>query len=117
MTSLCARGNDALRSNGMASNVDPVEAPEPSHSGRLLLRMPRTLHAELAARSDAEGVSLNQFIVAALARTVSQAPASGPDAPAQARVPRTLRLALVANAIVVALAAGTAIALILFAWH
>src|SRR5829696_6738289 len=50
------------------------EIPEPksatSHSGRLLLRMPRTLHAELTRVADREGVSLNQFITDALASAV-----------------------------------------------
>lgn len=36
-------------------------------SGQVLLRMPRTLHAELVDQAEREGVSLNQFIVAALA--------------------------------------------------
>jgi HicB family len=47
------------------------EIPEPrsasSHSGRLLLRMPKTLHADLTRASEREGVSLNQFITDALA--------------------------------------------------
>jgi antitoxin HicB len=51
------------------------EVPEPksatSHSGRLLLRMPRTLHAELTRVSEREGVSLNQFITDALAGAVA----------------------------------------------
>ena len=42
------------------------EVPEPksaaSYSGRLLLRMPHTLHAELARAAERERVSLNQFI-------------------------------------------------------
>ena len=46
------------------------EVPEPksaqSHSGRLLLRMPQTLHAELARAAERERVSLNQFITDAL---------------------------------------------------
>lgn len=45
--------------------------PEPktaqSHSGRLLLRMPQTLHAELARIAERESVSLNQFITDVLA--------------------------------------------------
>jgi len=41
-----------------------------SHSGRLLLRMPRTLHAELTRVAEREGVSLNQFITDALASAV-----------------------------------------------
>jgi antitoxin HicB len=51
------------------------DVPEPkaatSHSGRLLLRMPRTLHAELTRVSEREGVSLNQFITDALAGAVA----------------------------------------------
>jgi antitoxin HicB len=47
------------------------DVPEPktsqSHSGRLLLRMPQTLHAELARTAERENVSLNQFITDALA--------------------------------------------------
>ena len=50
------------------------EIPEPrsatSHSGRLLLRMPRTLHADLTRVSEREGVSLNQFITDVLAAAV-----------------------------------------------
>src|ERR671911_563586 len=36
-------------------------------SGRLLLRMPAALHAELARTAEREGVSLNQFITHTLA--------------------------------------------------
>lgn len=43
---------------------DPKSAP--SYSGRLLLRMPQTLHAELARTAERERVSLNQFITDAL---------------------------------------------------
>jgi antitoxin HicB len=50
------------------------EVPEPKpvdeHSGRLLLRMPRTLHAELTRLAERECVSLNQFITDALASAV-----------------------------------------------
>ena len=100
----------------MRSNAQRAQAPEPSHSGRLLLRMPKTLHAELAARSDAEGVSLNQFIVSALARAVSDDAPAAPPAPSTQRE-RSLRIALIANAIVVAIAAATAIALLVVAWR
>lgn len=50
------------------------DIPEPrsatSHSGRLLLRMPRTLHADLTRVSEREGVSLNQFITDVLAAAI-----------------------------------------------
>jgi antitoxin HicB len=53
---------------------DGRDVPEPKavdeHSGRLLLRMPRTLHAELTRLAEREGVSLNQFITDALASAV-----------------------------------------------
>jgi hypothetical protein len=91
-----------------------------SHSGRLLLRMPKTLHAELAARSDAAGMSLNQYIVSALARAVSETDGDGPPPPPpppvmDERRDRSLRNALLANAVVVALAALTAIVLLVVA--
>ena len=50
------------------------DIPEPksaeSHSGRLLLRMPRTLHAALKKAAERENVSLNQFITDSLASAV-----------------------------------------------
>jgi hypothetical protein len=78
--------------------------------------MPRELHAQLAARADAAGSSLNQYIVEALTRGLDDrgAPAE-PGEPR--RVPRSLRVALLVNAVVVALAAATCVVLLLFAWH
>ena len=76
--------------------------------------MPKTLHAELAARSDAEGVSLNQYIVSALARAVSGAATETTLGPTGQRE-RSLRIALIANAVVVAIAAATAIGLLIYA--
>jgi antitoxin HicB len=51
---------------------EPGEGEESlkEYSGRMLLRMPRSLHRDLAGRARLEGVSLNQFIVTALARAV-----------------------------------------------
>lgn len=50
------------------------EIPEPSreYSGRVLVRMPRSLHRELAQRARSEGVSLNHLIVYHLARSLGQ---------------------------------------------
>ena len=50
----------------------PPEPREPvrsrgGHSGRLMLRMPQSLHAELAEAAEREEVSLNQFITNTLA--------------------------------------------------
>ena len=50
------------------------EVPEPrgasSYSGRLMLRMPHSLHAELARAAERDEVSLNQFITSSLASVV-----------------------------------------------
>tara|TARA_R110000823_G_scaffold310534_1_gene435494 strand:+ start:3404 stop:3880 length:477 start_codon:yes stop_codon:yes gene_type:complete len=41
--------------------------PEENFSGRVTLRLPKTLHRALATKAEGEGVSLNQLLVAALA--------------------------------------------------
>lgn len=46
----------------------PASAAPTSASGRLLVRMPRSLHASLLQRAEVEGVSANQLVVAAIAR-------------------------------------------------
>src|SRR5919201_5603372 len=55
-----------------AGRQEPARSGERSgtHSGRLLLRMPEELHAELARRSESKGISLNAFITATLASAV-----------------------------------------------
>lgn len=49
---------------------EPVPAPSvtPEHSGRLLVRMPKTLHRQLIERAEDEGVSANQLAVALLSK-------------------------------------------------
>ena len=109
--------------------ADPTPAEEtpdkPAHSGRLLVRMPATLHGELARAAEREGVSLNTLVTGALAGAVSwrdpdgthpelerdQAPASDSAPPR----PGWLRYALMANLVVVAVAAIVAIALLITA--
>jgi predicted RNase H-like HicB family nuclease len=124
------------------------DVPEPrsaaTHSGRLLLRMPKTLHAELTRVSEQEGVSLNQFITDVLAsaivwrggpRVVSQDSGLSPASPLQApgadslttespsaqrrRARRTnmITMALVANLVIVALAGIVAIVVLIAAWQ
>jgi RNA polymerase sigma-B factor len=50
------------------------EVPKPrmpsTHSGRLLVRMPQSLHADLARAAELEEVSLNQFITSSLASVI-----------------------------------------------
>lgn len=45
-----------------------------AYSGKVNLRMPKSLHRALARRAEEEGVSLNQFMVVALARAVGEEP-------------------------------------------
>lgn len=44
--------------------------PEPEYSGRLVLRLPRTLHRQATLLAERDGTSLNQFLVVAIAATV-----------------------------------------------
>jgi antitoxin HicB len=121
------------------------EVPEPKpveeHSGRLLLRMPKTLHADLTRLAEREGVSLNQFITDALASVVgwrvpdkqkrnskasiNQVPGAealtpeseaGPESP-EGRSRRFLTLILTANFVVLAVAALVAALVLIAAWR
>ena len=54
---------------------NPIPAPsapavDPPHSGKVLLRMPRRLHTQLAQSAKQEDVSLNQYIVYLLSSAV-----------------------------------------------
>lgn len=51
---------------------EPIPAPltTDQYSGKFLMRVPKTLHRELARRADLEGVSLNQYALSALSRCV-----------------------------------------------
>jgi hypothetical protein len=101
-----------------ASTVDEATRPTtPSPSGRLLLRMPPGLHAELARAAEREGVSLNGYITATLGESVGwrraeKAPSEEHTEPRQSK---TLVWALVANAVAVVLAAAAAIVILLVA--
>jgi antitoxin HicB len=48
----------------------PEPAEEPTYSGRFMVRGPKTLHAALMRAAEQEGVSLNLFVVSALAASV-----------------------------------------------
>lgn len=54
---------------------DPIPEPRPEeeYSGKFVVRVPRTLHRELVAAADREGVSLNQYINTVLAQAVGRA--------------------------------------------
>lgn len=65
---------DAMRAWISVALDDGVEVPEPrsatDYSGRFVVRVPASLHADLVRRAGHEGVSLNQFVTGALAGAV-----------------------------------------------
>jgi RNA polymerase sigma-B factor len=83
------------------------------YSGRLMLRMPQSLHAELAEAAEREEVSLNQFITNTLAASLRW---HSEDAPAPAP-PRWLPAALLTNIVVVVIAGVIALVLLIVAWQ
>jgi hypothetical protein len=96
----------------------PDKGVNKAHSGRLLLRMPRALHAELARLAEERGVSLNQLIVGLLstsltdgAKVTPSPEGAGYDVEAQ----RRLGLALTVNLVVLVLVGAIAVALLIVA--
>jgi antitoxin HicB len=67
---------DAMRGWISIALEDGISVPEPApdedYSGKFVVRLPRSLHRQLAQTAEREGVSLNQFINVALARAVEQ---------------------------------------------
>jgi RNA polymerase sigma-B factor len=119
-----------------AAATPPTPVPEPApatpkpakqggHSGRLLLRMPRTLHDDLADAAERADLSLNRFITDTLTAAIQGQPAapreggerSGPSELEAREVPRWLPAAIVANIVVVAVAAVVAVVLLVIAWQ
>ena len=94
-------------------------------SGRLLLRMPRSLHGALAQIAERDGTSLNQLITGTLASAIGWTGESvgegvadkAASRPPAAEANRTLLVLLVANGVAVGLAALAAIGLLLYAWQ
>jgi RNA polymerase sigma-B factor len=100
------------------------EVPDPrneaSYSGRIMLRMPRSLHAELSAAAERQEVSLNQFIASSLERALAppaDATVERPENPEADRpaVPALLRLAIVIDLIVVLVAGVVAVVVLVVA--
>ena len=111
------------------------EVPEPrrarDYSGKLLLRMSKTLHSELALAAERDEVSLNAYINQLLTTAISPSALNGPapvlasrtrdDGPepgaaeSTVRLQRFLAIALAANVAVVAIAATIAVILLVTA--
>ena len=83
------------------------------HSGRLMLRMPQSLHAELAEAAQREEVSLNQFITNTLAAS-QHWHSDGRETQTQ---PQWMRAAIVTNIVVVVIAGAIALGLLIIAWQ
>ncbi len=94
--------------------------PRGTHSGRLLLRMPEELHAELSRASKHEGVSLNAFITSTLSSAVgwregapgakrARRSAEAPQPPRR----RSLELLLIANMAIVGIVGVLAVVLLI----
>jgi antitoxin HicB len=70
----------------------PEPRPEEDYSGKFVVRVPRSLHRELAQTAEQEGVSLNQYINVALAHSVGRPlPAPAEQSPAWPGVSRAVR--------------------------
>ena len=69
-------GRDAVRSYLLSCKKHGDPMPKPSSpallSGQFRVRMPKSLHARLAARAEKEGVSLNMLVVAAAAQALGE---------------------------------------------
>ena len=97
-----------------------------THSGRFLVRMPSTLHEQLAQAAEREQVSLNRFVTDALATTVAPAPETEPTEPTEpaaaakptapaAPPARTIRMVLAANLAIVVVSLSVAAVLLVLA--
>jgi len=108
-----------LREARAAGRDVPPPGAAAAHSGKLLVRMPRSLHAELFRASEREGTSLNAYIVAALSSSVAwrRADEAERSGAAPAATGRALSLALALNLVVLAVVVAVAIALLITAWR
>ena len=107
-----AKGQDVPRPRSLSS-----------HSGRLHIRMPQTLHAELARAAEHEYVSLNQFIVSSLSSAVRWRGDAEPGPKQQGELvaapgsTRTNRWVVLINLLVLAIVAAVAVVLLVLAIH
>ena len=72
----------------------PEPRPEEDYSGKFVVRVPRSLHRELVATADREGVSLNQYINVALAESVGRRTTLAPASSAVRVQPHPTRAAV-----------------------
>jgi antitoxin HicB len=67
-----ANGHDALKATIAALKAKKLAVPSPNSggvaSGKFVARVPKTVHAQLATRAKAEGVSLNTLVLTFIAQ-------------------------------------------------
>lgn len=51
---------------------DPIPEPNDMPSGKIVVRMPKTLHWRLAGEAKQEGVSLNQYMIYKLSQSIGE---------------------------------------------
>jgi predicted RNase H-like HicB family nuclease len=59
----------------------PPPAENQGYSGKIALRLPRSLHRQAAMMADRDGVSLNQYLVVAIANQIAGARSTGQLSP------------------------------------
>ncbi|MGH2371325.1 MAG: toxin-antitoxin system HicB family antitoxin [Chloroflexota bacterium] len=76
---------EALLATWRAEDADAVVEPRPTqrrrkrgrpadgYNGRLLVRVPRSVHQELAERAEAEGTTINQLVLSYVSRGLGEA--------------------------------------------
>jgi antitoxin HicB len=71
-----SRIRDAMEGWISVALEDGIEVPRPRalgrYSGKFVVRVPQTLHADLVRSAEREGVSLNQFVSTTLARSLGR---------------------------------------------
>lgn len=74
-----AHGREAVADWIQAARESGREVPQPGEppSGKFITRVPRSLHARLAARAQQEGVSMNSLITTFLAESLGRKEAGG----------------------------------------
>jgi predicted HicB family RNase H-like nuclease len=55
---------------------DPIPELQEEYSGKINLRMPKSLHRQLAVEAQLEGVSLNQYMLYKLSKSLQKRPLS-----------------------------------------
>jgi RNA polymerase sigma-B factor len=110
------RVEEAMRAWIADARAHGREVPRPrvegKHSGRLLVRMPQSLHGDLARAAEREEVSLNQFITSALASAIGWRRGDSSSTEATRASESERRRVLTVNIVVLGLVALVALVLL-----